>query len=205
MCKITLSKKPFVIAFLALSLSCTQRPVKLTDLPEKKDTKMNSEKFEKTRAELIAKAKIEVVKKLGPIHFEDYPDISVWKSKNQIRVSFRTPVQFEEMSESKSETIHCQFIPSQPAIVYPKDKEFLYTQTDVTRKIASLFSPTDRIILSEKETFYTATVSHKGGGAEGYKIDKITWEKTMTWHEHPNPYSQDISIDGGDPEIEIKD
>ncbi len=55
------------------------------------------------------------------------------------------------------------------------------------------FSENDHVFVQEFDKYYEITVTHPSsetatGGAEGYRMDKITGEVEMIWHEHPMPF-----------------
>jgi hypothetical protein len=52
------------------------------------------------------------------------------------------------------------------------------------------FPETDRFYITELDDCFEITVSHNSangysGGAEAYRVDKVSGEVRMIWHEHP--------------------
>jgi hypothetical protein len=66
------------------------------------------------------------------------------------------------------------------------------------------FASDVRIKIEEKSDYYELSF-HRGSskGAECYRVDKKTFERSLLWHEHPNPNTK-LNIPKTDEFIEIK-
>ena len=74
----------------------------------------------------------------------------------------------------------------------------------VIKNKACPFATDERIQIKEEKEYYELTVSRGiEKGAECYHIDKKNGDKTMAWHETPNPQLKDY-IENDDKFIEIK-
>lgn len=129
----------------------------------------------------------------GDTDLSDFSGISVYKNTGQFKVEFRAPyTNGGQKNEDPSQppggaktnmfTVH---ISEGGASVDPYKPEYLEKFPSVYRKIAALFAPGDSLSIQEQPEHYKVSASRSGGGAEGFTIDKKTFEKKMTWHEHP--------------------
>jgi hypothetical protein len=67
------------------------------------------------------------------------------------------------------------------------------------------FEKDERISITEGNDYYEMICSRGlEKGAESYVIDKKTGERSMAWHETPQPSRNDYSISDEDPFVEIK-
>jgi hypothetical protein len=88
-----------------------------------------------------------------------------------------------------------------------------YTLTDQQKKTVHFimkdqscpFEEDERIRITEGKDYYEMICSRGiEKGAESYVIDKKTGERSMAWHEMPQPSRNDYSISDEDPFVEIK-
>lgn len=143
---------------------------------------------------------IEMARSIASEHFREmdltnFSDVSVQKKSDQYLVHFRANVRFAAITEGATRDSFSVHISSSGHSVDPKDGKFLTTYPGFFKKIAALFGPSDSVSVQDLPDVYKVTVSRAGGGAEGYTINKQTFEKKMEWHEHPNPANHEAGSD----------
>ena len=145
----------------------------------------------------------------GKIDLSNFSDVSVQKKSAEYLVHFRANVRFAAITNDNTRDSFSVHISSNGPTVDPKDGKYLTKYPEYFKKIAALFGPSDSVSVQELPNAYKVTVSRAAGGAEGYLINKVTFEKKMEWHEHPNPErhgskleSLSINLKTGTPEAE---
>lgn len=157
------------------------------DGPRKKGEGHQYAKFESAkRAEMILLARGHAKDAYGDFDLTDFSRVSVFKKSGEYKVVFRAPYVLTDR-ESKTTNIFAVHVSEAGAILDPHTAQFLTKFPPEYRKIAALFGPDDSLNIKVHPAHFEVTASRSGGGAEGYTIDKKTFEKKMTWHEHPNP------------------
>ncbi len=96
-------------------------------------------------------AKLEIEKKLGSINYSNYPDVSVQKSKKELRVYFRSPIcppilgrqankdSEQEIYDPQNEMTQTIQVLYQDGFIsaFPYDRKFLYSFSQEIQTIAS--------------------------------------------------------------------
>lgn len=126
-----------------------------------------------------------------------YKDAAAYENIGQFKVEFRAPyTNATQRSEdptnppgggAKTSNTILVHISEGGVSVEPYKPEQLEKFPSDFRKIAALFEPNDSLSIKEHSEHFEVSASRIGGGAEGYTINKKTFEKKMTWHEHPEP------------------
>ncbi len=67
-------------------------------------------------------------------------------------------------------------------------------QRELLNQFRQTLSRNDNVLVQEFDDHYEITVTHPSsenftGGAEGYRLDKVSGKIEMIWHEHPMPFS----------------
>jgi len=146
------------------------------------------EKFKSAnRSKMIEMARGIAAEHFGKIDISNFSDVSVQSKAGEYLVHFRANVRFSAISDGNTRDSFSVHISSSGSTVDPQDGKYLTKYPEYFKKIAALFGPSDSVSVQELPTAYKVTVSRAGGGAEGYLINKATFEKKMEWHEHPNP------------------
>ncbi len=165
-----------------------------------------------SRQQIIEMAKKIAIAQLGPIEFEDFRRVTVQKRKHEFQIVFSAMVSVVQIKpESPLQSWISITITELGTQVIPQDAKYLPKLTPELRKVAALFAVDDSVSIKIGPDHYVASVSHpKSGGAEGYKIDKKTMKKEMTWHEHPDREDREedrVSLDalGIEPWVEVAD
>jgi len=147
------------------------------------------------RSKMIEMARSIAAKHFGETDLSNFSSVSVQKKADEYLVHFRANVTFSAITENTTRDSFSVHISSSGHSVDPKDGKYLTTYPAFFKKIAALFRPSDSVSVQVLPDTYKVTVSRAGGGAEGYSINKQTFEKKMEWHEHPNPANRGKLVD----------
>jgi hypothetical protein len=143
------------------------------------------------REQMIIKAKSELEKTLGKIDLADFPQTKVFRKSDAFRVCFSSPL--SSSPTPGQETSINVWVYAETVEVQPKNRKSLYIFTDEMRRLLKSFNGNDSLTVEDKGQQFQVTVSHPGGGAEAYVVEKKTFAKSMLWHEHPQPKNRSSS------------